>query len=66
MPLVMLISIVPDIMIIVQALVQSVILHSQCVVLPLKLLHCTAMMVRMMYVCLLNIIVCNTCMSVLT
>ena len=51
MPLVMLISVVPDIMITVQALVQSVVPHSQCVVIQLKLLHCTAMMVRMMCVC---------------
>ena len=51
MPLVMSISIVPDIMNIVQALVQSVVFHSQCVVIQLKLLHCTAMMVRIMYVC---------------
>ena len=48
MPLVMLISVIVSHIIILQALVQPVVLHSQCVVIQLKLLHCTAMMVRMM------------------
>ena len=63
MPLVMLISVIVSHIIILQALVQSVVLHSQCVVIPLMLLHCTAMMVRTMCnMCVsLNIIVCNMC-----
>ena len=66
MPLVMLLSVIVSDIMTDQALVQPVVFHSQCVVIQLMLLHCTAMMVRMMCsnssMCVsLNIIVYNMC-----